>query len=150
MRSVYRVFVGLLASVLAVGLVVSSTSAPAEALTKNQSGKVIKKAASLKGKPYKWGGTTPKGFDCSGYVQYVFKKSINKKLPRIAGDQAKKGKAVNKNKKKRGDLVFFTRGSYVYHVGIYAGKNTIWHASRPGKPVKKEKIWTSAYKVRRL
>lgn len=150
MRSINRAVIALLAAVLMSALVVGTTSTSASALSKPKATKIVKKAAALKGSPYRWGGTKPSGFDCSGYTQYVYKKAIGKKLPRIAGDQAKKGKAVKKNKKRRGDLVFFMRGSYVYHVGIYAGKGKIWHASRPGKPVKKEKIWTSAYKVRRL
>jgi cell wall-associated NlpC family hydrolase len=150
MRSINRIIVGLLAAVLMSGLVVSTTTAPASALGKTSVNKVIKKASSLKGKPYKWGGTTPKGFDCSGYTQYVFKKALNKKIGRVVGDQAKKGKGVKKTSKKKGDLIIFLRGSYAYHVGIYAGDGKIWHASRPGKPVKKEKIWTSSYKVRRL
>ncbi|WP_456697483.1 C40 family peptidase [Aeromicrobium sp. P5_D10] len=150
MRSINRALIALLAAVLMSGLVIGSTSTSASALSKSKTNKVIKKAAALKGSPYKWGGTTPKGFDCSGYTQYVFKKAIHKKIPRIAGDQAKKGKKVKKGDKRRGDLIVFYDGGYAYHVGIYAGKGKIWHASRPGKPVKKEKIWTSGYKVRRF
>lgn len=150
MRSINRAVIALLAAVLMSSLVIGSTSTSASALSKPKVNKVIKKAASLKGSPYKWGGTTPKGFDCSGYTQYVFKKALHKKIGRVVGDQAKKGKSVKKSSKKKGDLIIFMNGSYAYHVGIYAGDNKIWHASRPGKPVKKEKIWTSGYKVRRL
>lgn len=112
--------------------------------------KIVRVAAKYKGTPYRWGGTTPSGFDCSGYVKYVMKKAVKKNLPRIAGDQMKKGRSVSKSSKKKGDLIGFYSGSGYYHIGIYAGHNKIWHAPRPGRSVEKVTIWTSAYKVRRL
>ena len=62
----------------------------------------------------------------------------------------KKGTSVSKGAKKKGDLVGFYNGGGYYHIAIYAGGGKIWHAPRPGKSVEKVKIWTSAYKVRRL
>ncbi|WP_304523590.1 C40 family peptidase [Aeromicrobium wangtongii] len=150
MRTIQRAIFALLAAVLMSALVIGTTSTSASALSTAKKDKVIKKAASLKGTPYRWGGTSTRGFDCSGYTQYVYKKALKKKLPRVADAQGRAGKAVKKSRKHRGDLIVFTRGGRGYHVGIYAGKNKIWHASRPGQPVKKERIWTSGYKVRRL
>ncbi|OCA84185.1 hypothetical protein A8F94_15815 [Bacillus sp. FJAT-27225] len=77
------------------------------------------------GKPYKWGGTTTKGFDASGYTQFVYKKSAaNINLPRTTKEQYKKGTAVVKKNLKEGDLVFFnTDGKGVSFVGIYLGNN---------------------------
>lgn len=112
-------------------------------------GKIVRVAAKYKGTPYVWGGTTPKGFDCSGYVQYVVKKAVGKKLPRIAGDQMRAAKKVSKNAKRKGDLIGFTNGSGYYHIGIYAGDGKIWHAPRTGETVKKVKIWTGGYTVAR-
>lgn len=112
--------------------------------------RIMRVAARYRGTPYRWGGASPSGFDCSGYVQYVMKKAIDKKLPRIAGDQMNKGKKVANHKKRKGDLIGFSNGSYVYHIGIYAGGGKIWHSPRPGKKVEKVKIWTSSYSVRRL
>lgn len=112
--------------------------------------KIVRTASKYQGSPYRWGGTSPSGFDCSGYVKYVVKKSVKKNLPRLAGDQLKKGKKVSKSKKRKGDLIGFYDGSYAYHIAIYAGHGKIWHAPRPGKSVEKVKIWTSSYKVRRL
>lgn len=128
----------------------SLTAVPAQALTAKEESKVIKVAASLKGTPYRWGGTTKRGFDCSGYTQYVFKKAGAANLKRLAGDQAKQGKAISKSKKRKGDLIAFTNGRSVYHVGIYAGEGKIWHSPRTGERVKKVKIWTGSYKVRRF
>jgi lipoprotein Spr len=90
---------------------------------------IVKTAAKYKGVPYKFGGTTPKGFDCSAYVQYVFGKH-DAKLPRTADAQVLDGIFVLKSKLKPGDLVFFsTYASGASHVGIYAGSGKFWSAS---------------------
>lgn len=104
--------------------------------------KVLREAAKLKGTPYRYGGTTPRGFDCSGYTGYVYKKA-GKKLPRTSRQQYSATKHISRKSAKPGDLVFFkSGGGSVYHVGIYAGGNMLWHASKPGKPVAKAKIWS--------
>ena len=92
------------------------------------------------GVPYRYGGSTPRGFDCSGYTRYVYKK-MGVKIPRRASLQRKALRRVRKPRV--GDLVFFhnSRRS-VYHVGIYAGKRHVWHSPYPGKRVKRERIWT--------
>ena len=105
--------------------------------------RVLREAAKLKGTPYRYGGTTPRGFDCSGYTGYVYKKA-GKKLPRTSRAQYSATKHISRTAAKPGDLVFFKSSGRVYHVGIYAGKNMLWQASRPGKPVAKAKIWTSS------
>ena len=90
---------------------------------------IVKTAAKYKGVPYKFGGTTPKGFDCSAYVQYVFGRH-DAKLPRTADAQVLDGVFVLKSKLKPGDLVFFsTYASGASHVGIYAGSGKFWSAS---------------------
>jgi cell wall-associated NlpC family hydrolase len=105
--------------------------------------KVLREAAKLKGTPYRYGGTTTRGFDCSGYTGYVYKKA-GKKLPRTSRQQYAATKHLSRKAAKPGDLVFFkSGGGSVYHVGIYAGGNMLWHSSRPGRPVAKSKIWSS-------
>jgi cell wall-associated NlpC family hydrolase len=105
--------------------------------------RVLKEAAKLKGTPYRYGGTTTRGFDCSGYTGYVYKKA-GKKLPRTSRQQYSATKHLSRASAKPGDLVFFkSGGGTVYHVGIYAGGNMLWQASRPGRPVAKSKIWSS-------
>ena len=77
---------------------------------------IVKTAAKYKGVPYKFGGTTPKGFDCSAYVQYVFGRH-DAKLPRTADAQVLDGIFVLKSKLKPGDLVFFsTYASGRFHI----------------------------------
>lgn len=90
---------------------------------------VVKEAAKYKGVRYVFGGTTPKGFDCSGYVQYVFKR-LNANLTRSADTQVKEGVFVTQRQLKPGDLVFFsTYEPGASHVGIYAGNGKFWNAT---------------------
>ena len=90
---------------------------------------IVSSAKQLKGIPYKFGGTTTKAFDCSGYVQYIFAK-YKAKMPRLADAQALEGIFVLRKNLKEGDLVFFTTyEAGASHVGIYAGKDKFWHVS---------------------
>jgi len=94
--------------------------------------KLLEDARYYKGGKYVWGGTSPKGFDCSGYVQYLYKKQ-KIILPRTAYSQSKVGQTVPLNKLKKGDLLFFltdrSRGIPITHVGIYLGDGKFIHAA---------------------
>jgi len=109
---------------------------------------LIEYAKYFKGGKYIWGGTTPKGFDCSGYVQYLYKKH-NVNLPRTAWSQSKKGTHVNKKDLIKGDLVFFLtdkkRGIPVTHVGIYMGKGKFIHAASKKKGIIISSLFTGYY-----
>jgi cell wall-associated NlpC family hydrolase len=111
---------------------------------------VLGKAAAQRGKPYRWGASGPRAFDCSGLVGYVMRGAGVKGLPRTSSAMASKAHRVAKANKKPGDLVFFTSGGHVYHVAIYAGNGMIWHAPGSGQHVEKIRIWTSSYRVGRL
>ena len=83
--------------------------------------------------PYKYGGNTGNGIDCSAFTKEVFQTSLSIELPRSCSQQYKTGEKVeSKEELKFGDLVFFntTRRSYPGHVGIYLGENQFVHASR--------------------
>lgn len=90
---------------------------------------IVALAAKYKGVPYKFGGVSTKGFDCSGYVQYVFRQK-RAELPRSSDQQVLKGVFLTQKKLKAGDLVFFTTYEQgASHVGIADGKGRFWHVS---------------------
>lgn len=86
------------------------------------------------GTPYRLGGVSRKGIDCSGFVQKTFLERFNIKLPRMTVDQAKHGQLISKGDIQTGDLVFFKtgRGPNGYHVGIYVKDDLFLHASTKG------------------
>ncbi|MFF4183154.1 C40 family peptidase [Streptomyces sp. NPDC001691] len=98
-------------------------------------------AASKKGAPYQYGATGPYRFDCSGLTLYSFKQAGHK-LPRSAQQQYNSSRHITASLRKAGDLVFFHSGGGVYHVGIYAGENRIWHSPKSGAVVRLERIWS--------
>lgn len=105
---------------------------------------ILKVAQSLKGVPYRYGGTSPSsGFDCSGFTSYVYAKA-GVDLPRTSSAQANAVQRISASTLKAGDLVFFHSGGSVYHVGIYAGNGHVWHAPNSGSTVEYAKIWTSS------
>ncbi len=94
---------------------------------------ILNYGAQFLGTKYVWGGTSPSpGFDCSGYVQYVFRNS-GISLSRTSEQQFTNGVSIKRSELKPGDLVFFaTYSSGASHVGIYVGNNTMIHSSSGG------------------
>jgi cell wall-associated NlpC family hydrolase len=110
----------------------------------------VRVAASQAGVRYRIGGTSPRtGFDCSGLTRYAYGK-VGKRLPRTAQQQYAAALKIARKSARPGDLVFFTSGSRVSHVAIYAGSGYVWHAPKPGKRVAKARIWTSAVSFGRV
>lgn len=101
--------------------------------------KALGVAADLTGIPYVWGGTSTRGFDCSGYVQHAFGRA-GVKLPRTAAEQQRATRRVSDPRP--GDLVFF--GSPAHHVGIYAGNGRMYDAPRTGKTTGLHRIWSKS------
>jgi len=102
---------------------------------------VIAIAASYSGVPYVRGGTTPRGFDCSGFTSYVFA-HFGLELPRTSQAQRAWADPVSFEDRQVGDLMFWEYGS-IRHVGIYAGDGMMWDSPRPGRRVGKVVIWGS-------
>lgn len=101
-----------------------------EAVDRTTARHIIVVAKRYIGVPYVWGGNTPKGFDCSGFVKYCYAKQ-GLWLPRTTRQQMKVGKKVSKSRLKLGDEVFFkmrTKRDGI-HSGIYIGKGKFIHAS---------------------
>ncbi len=95
----------------------------------NKVSSIVSTAKRYIGTPYVYGGESPKGFDCSGYLQYIFKQN-NYVIPRTADEQYKLGKKVSVNKLQAGDLVFFdTDLKEISHCGLYLGDGQFIHAS---------------------
>ena len=108
-------------------------SAPASA----NGNAIVEIASRYVGVPYLWGGTTPSGFDCSGYTSYVFAQ-VGIKLPRTSSAQRNVDTVVPRSQAQPGDLIW-TPG----HIAIYAGGNTQVDAPRPGKSIQIREIWQS-------
>ncbi|QWW20590.1 C40 family peptidase [Schaalia sp. 19OD2882] len=98
---------------------------------------IVAIAMSLLGIPYVWGGTTPAGFDCSGFTQYVYAQA-GISIPRTSGEQGYAGTMIyDINQAQPGDLVWHAYG----HVGIYAGNGMVIEATTPGDVSKIQPIW---------
>jgi cell wall-associated NlpC family hydrolase len=92
---------------------------------------IIAEAKRHMGTPYRWGGESTRGFDCSGFVRYVFRASEGITLPRTSREQARYGTPVSRNELRAGDIVSFATGggSRVSHIGVYIGENKFIHSS---------------------
>lgn len=103
---------------------------------------VLVNALSLTGTQYKYGGNSPEtGFDCSGFVRYVFKQAASLTLPHSALAISQIGKTVPKSELQPGDLVFFnTLKATFSHVGIYLGNNRFIHSPSKGGQVRVENM----------
>ena len=97
-------------------------------------------AAKMVGKPYKYGGSSPSGFDCSGLVQYSFRQA-GVSLPHNTVQQRSATRLINVAELRRGDLLFFNQEGKKYgHVGIYLGDGKFVHAPSSGKSVRSDAL----------
>ncbi len=108
--------------------------------------RVVRIAEQFLGLPYVYGGSTPAGFDCSGFTSYVFKQ-MGYKLNRVSADQIHNGVPVSKSELKPGDLLLFKKkgASRIHHVGIYVGDGMMIHSPQTGDVVKYTSIVSGYY-----
>ncbi|MBA1393830.1 NlpC/P60 family protein [Lactobacillus sp. XV13L] len=106
---------------------------------------VAKLAKKQVGKSYIYGATGPYAFDCSGLVQYVYKRAGKTILPRTTYTQVALGKKVSMKKLKKGDLLFWGSAASPSHVGIYVGNNKFVHAATPAQGVRQQTISSYFY-----
>lgn len=108
-------------------------------------------AMSLHDTPYQYGGASrSNGFDCSGFVQFVFQNSLGLNLPRTSAEMGRIGTPLDTAQLRPGDLVFFnTTRSANSHVGIFIGENRFVHSPKTGKAIMitslNEKYWRARY-----
>ena len=121
----------------------NSGSSNTGSVTGNQ---IVSKAKQYLGVPYKWGGTSPSGFDCSGFVYYVYR-SMGINISRTMTTMYSQGTPVSKSELEPGDIVFFrnTYKSGLSHVGIYVGDGKFIHAPSSGKVVSYADLYSNYY-----
>ncbi|MBQ7032473.1 MAG: C40 family peptidase [Clostridia bacterium] len=107
---------------------------------------VVEYAKNFIGVPYVYGGSSPYGFDCSGFVQYVYK-YFGISLPRTSYSQMQSGYAVSTSDLQPGDILVFRGGG---HVGIYVGNNTYIHAPNSGRSVSIDPLDRTVTAARRI
>ena len=112
-----------------------------KAFLASRPGKVVTLAMQYLGVPYVWGGSSPRGFDCSGLVQYVYAK-VGVSLPHSSRMQYGCGRPISRSDLRVGDLVFFY--SPIQHVGIYIGNGRMINAT--GSQVQISEVWPSSYR----
>lgn len=109
---------------------------------------IVQHAKSFIGTPYRNGGATRNGMDCSGLVMKVYY-DFGIRLPRTAYDQSRAGREIGRSELQPGDLVFFrtSRGG-ISHVGIYVGSGSFVHASTGGHRVKVDQLSSDYFRAR--
>ena len=108
---------------------------------------IVNYAAQFLGTPYAYGGSSPSGFDCSGFVSYVYG-SFGYSLNRTAAGHNSNGIWVSRDNLQPGDIVLFNTSGGISHSGIYVGDDTFIHAVKPGTPLQYESMNSSYYSSR--
>jgi len=98
------------------------------------------------GVPYRYGGTSPSGFDCSGLVQYSYRQA-GLKVPRTTGQLWSAASPVGRNELRAGDLLFFSIEGKMSHVGLYLGERRFVHAPQSGRKVSVDSLDSPFYRA---
>jgi cell wall-associated NlpC family hydrolase len=97
-------------------------------------------ALKQRGKPYRRGGIGPRGYDCSGLTMAAWRR-LGVRLPHSSRGQARWGRWVPRRDRQTGDLVLWSSGGRVYHVGVYYQRGLVVDAAKPGTRIKARRIW---------
>ncbi len=112
-----------------------------------QTSSVVSLAQQQLGKRYVRGGSSPAGFDCSGLVSYCYSQ-VGKSVPRSSSAYASFGSSIPLTSAMPGDILCFSNGSRISHVGIYSGGGMFVHASTPQRGVRTDSVYSSYYSKR--
>lgn len=111
--------------------------------------RALRTAIAQKGDPYAYGAAGPNRFDCSGLTYFSFRRAGFSRIPRTSSAQAHFARRISRDNMQRGDLMFFTDGGGVYHVGVYAGwshgRRLVLHAPYSGTRVRTDRVWTNSW-----
>ena len=140
----------VLAAAMFVTTTIGPTTRPAPAVvTALRADHALDWAKTRKGSPYRYGADGPRRFDCSGLTRWSYAR-VGKWLPHSSSRQASRVHRIyHRSNARQGDLVFFYGYGGIYHVGIYAGGDQMWAATKTGDVVRKQEIWTDTYVVGR-
>jgi peptidoglycan DL-endopeptidase CwlO len=144
----------LMAATFGLSLAISPVTAPTASaagggISAAQGARAVHYARLQLGIPYVWGGTTRRGFDCSGLTQYIFMR-MGKRIPRVAQAQYNYSIKLRPHMQRAGDLVFFGAPRNVHHMGIYVGNGWMINAPHTGARVRYQRIWTSSVRYGRV
>ncbi len=113
--------------------------------------RVVQTATGHLEAPVQRGGDTPKGFDCTGFVYYVYRQAAQITLPRKSHDQVQIGHAISPIDLRPGDLIYFTvHGSRSFHVGLYVGEGRFIHAPSTTAAVRIDSLGDASWRARFL
>ncbi len=113
--------------------------------------RLVSRAMNYLGTPYRYGGISPKtGFDCSGFVYYLYGAVFGQRIPRMPHDMVREATPVARSDLQKGDLVMFGYRGAITHVGIYSGNGQFVHATHRGSPVMVTSLDADYYNTRYL
>lgn len=151
-NGVYAGFTQAAPAVAAVSYTAPAVTVPGTPSATNDWGdRLVSRAMNYLGTPYRYGGTSPKtGFDCSGFVYYLYGAVFGQTIGRMPHEMVRQGTTVARGDLQKGDLVLFGyRGTYT-HIGIYAGNDHFVHATHRGSPVMVTHLDSDYYRQRYL
>ena len=142
------VLLPLLTLAVLLGLAALGPVSGADAASKQRVNRAANVALQQIGDRYRYGAAGPRAFDCSGLMQYSYRKA-GIKIPRTSSAQARRAHRIPKRKLRRGDLMFFTNGGGVYHAAMFLKRDrrgvVMVHSPGSGQRVKRAHPWTNRW-----
>lgn len=141
----FRVF-SLAITMLAIGACASNPAATSSSPSAGKGERAAMIALDQVGTPYRYGGATPRGFDCSGLVQYSYSRA-GVTVPRTTGQLWAASRTVGSEELRAGDILFFSIEGKMSHVGMYLGERRFVHAPQSGRNVSVGSLESPFYKA---